>query len=327
MFSSEEISQTAETLEKLPRTFDRRSASNMRRQQILQQKQTDALPSLSSESPSAKWMWRQIVQLRAENRRLRTSLDASQTEIQQMYIKKSMAQSGLESDLAIVHSDQQQEIAHYQTHLRELMNEHNRLQDEYTAFIQTHQEVLQRFDTLVSEETQKRLQGLSETHRATIVPDGLPDPLQTFVRATEVKAKADGERFLAEVLRLKREVERITEILQHEQHQLEEERQQLMVFQHSLSEQSILRQKTLNERLRLRWQATSVLTSAGLLALLIILQFAFLAFFHVALRTPITIAILAPVIVCMILALISASPPFQFFKHMSLHVPRKKKIG
>ena len=46
MFSSEEVSQTTEALEKLPRTFDHRSALNERRQHILQQKQTDALPIL-----------------------------------------------------------------------------------------------------------------------------------------------------------------------------------------------------------------------------------------------------------------------------------------
>jgi hypothetical protein len=323
MFSSEEILQTTEALEKLPRTFDRRSALNERRQHILQQKQTDALPSLGSESPSAKWVWRQMVQLREENSRLRVSLDSLQTEVQQLYLEKSTAQSGLESDLAVVHSGHQQEIAHYQTHLLELMDERNRLQDEYKSFVQTHQDVLQRFDVMVVEETQKRLQELSETHIASDWPSV---PLQTFVKTAEAKARANGERFLAEAMHWKREVERIAETLEHEQRQLEEERQQLVVFQHSVSEQSVLRHKALNDRLRLRWRATAVVTSVGLLALLIVLQFVFLSFFHVSLNPPTTIAILAPVVICTFVALMLASPPFQFYKHMYLNAPHKKKI-
>jgi hypothetical protein len=323
MFSSEEISQTTEALEKLPRTFDRRSALNERRQHILQQKQTDALPSLGAESPSAKWIWRQMVQLREENRRLRASSELLRTEMQQIYNEENTAQSGLESDLAIVHRGHQQEIAYYQTHLLELMEERNRLQDEYTAFVQTHQDVLQRFDAVVREETQKRLQELAET---PISSDETPIPLQTFVKTAEAKAKSNGERFLAEALHLKREVERVVETLTEEQHRLAEERQQIVVLQHSVSEQAILRQKTLDERLRLRWQAVSVLTSVGLLALLIVLQFVFLALFHVSLKTPVTIAILAPIVVCTIVALMAASPPFQFFRHMYLHAPRKMKI-
>ena len=44
----------------------------------------------------------------------------------------------------------------------ELMEERNRLQDEFVTFAQNHQDVLQRFDVMVAEETQKRLQELSE---------------------------------------------------------------------------------------------------------------------------------------------------------------------
>src|ERR1700733_1189743 len=88
MFSSEEISQTTEALDKLPRTFDRRSALNERRQHILQQKQTDVLPVLGSESPSTKWAWRQMVQLREENRRLRASLEDLRVEMQQLVADK-----------------------------------------------------------------------------------------------------------------------------------------------------------------------------------------------------------------------------------------------
>lgn len=323
MFSSEEISQTTEALEKLPRTFDHRSALNERRQHILQQKQTDALPSLGSESSSSRWTGRQMAQLREENRRLRASLELLQMEIQQLYTEKSVAQNGLESDLAIVHSSHQQEVAHYQTHLLELMEERNRLQDEHTAFVQTHQDVLQHFDALVDEEIQKRLQELSETHTTS---DRFAEPLQAFVKTAEARARANGERFLADAVHLKREVERIAEGLEQEQHQLEEERQQLVVFQHRVSEQARLRQQTLDERLRLRWKAVSIVMSVGLLALLLVLQFVFLSVFRVSLKTPVTIAILAPVIICTIIALMMASPPFQFFRHMYLHAPRKKKI-
>lgn len=323
MFSSEEVSQTTEALEKLPRTFDHRSALNERRQHILQQKQTDALPVLGSDSPSAKWAWRQMVQLREENCRLRASLEVLRVEMQLLVTDKLTAQGGLEEKLAIVHSGHQQEIAYYQAHMLELMEERNRLQDEFVTFTQNHQDVLQRFDVMVAEETQKRLQELSETH---IVSDWSSVSLQTFVQNAQARAKVNGERFLAEALHLKREVERIAEALEHEQHQLEEERQQLVVLQHGVREQSVLRQKVLDERLRLRWRAVSVLTSAGLIALLIVLQFVCLAIFRISLETPVTIAILTPVVVCMFAAFILATPPFQFIKHIYLSAPRKKKI-
>jgi hypothetical protein len=203
------------------------------------------------------------------------------------------------------------------------MEERNHLQDELATFTQTHQDVLQYFDKMVAEETQKRLQELSETY---ITSDWPSVPLQTFVQTAQARAKANGERFLAEALHLKREVERIAVSLEDEQHQLEEKRQQLVVLQHSVSEQSALRYKALDDRLRSRWRAVSVLTSAGLIALLIVLQFVCLAIFRVSLETPVTIAILMPIVVCMFVAFMLATPPFQFIKHAYLSAPRKKKI-
>src|SRR5690348_13225759 len=120
MFTPEEITHTTESLEQLPRTYDPRSAHAERRQQILQQKQrekqTDALPSLtsdtngalssspatsppsSSSSPIANATWRQVVQLREENRCLRAELETLRVQMQGRDTEKQVLQTSVNPD-------------------------------------------------------------------------------------------------------------------------------------------------------------------------------------------------------------------------------------
>ncbi|GCF07361.1 hypothetical protein [Dictyobacter arantiisoli] len=320
----EVISQTTEALERLPHTFEYHSASNEHQQQIVQQTQKDVLLSLGGESTTDTLAWRQIDLLREGNRHLLAAVDELRVELQQLHTEKSTLQSGFDNDVAIIHRGHQQEIAHYQAHLLELMEERNHLQEEYVSLEQRYQAFSQSFTARVDMEVQRQLCELATI--TDLSSTEIPAPLQIFVKAVEVKAKAEGDRFLAEALRLKREVGRMAEILGHERQQLDEERQRLMKFQQSVSDQAALRQKVLETRSRSRWQTITVLTSVGLLALLVILQFACLGLFHASLAAPVTLAILAPIVFCVLIALILASPPFQFARHVKESAPRKKKI-
>ena len=329
MFSSEEVTQKTEPLEKLPRTFDHRSALNERRQNILQQKQadkhTDILPSLGTEASTTKFAWRQMVQLREENRRLQAGIEDLRLELQKLSSEKAQMQCRFDEDIAVIHDGQQQEIAHYQTHLLELMDERNHLSGEYTALKTAHQDLLLRFEQTVDETLQMRIGEIAQTLTDTNAET--PEPLLKFTRMVEAKARADGDRYLGETMHLKREVERMAETLNTERQLLDEERRQVAALQLSISEQSTLRQKVLSQRLQTRWKAIAIFTSCGSLALLVVLQFLFLALLHVQLVASVTMALLLPFILCGLLALVVASPPLQFLKHAYQSAPRRKKIA
>ncbi|GCE16641.1 hypothetical protein [Dictyobacter kobayashii] len=326
----EKLSQTTDALEKLPRTFDHRSALNEGRQQILQQKQsdknTDTLPPLGAEAPAVKISWRQMVQLREENQRLRATLDELQGTMQQLSDEKTQLQARFEAEIAVIHSGHQQDIAHYQTHLLELMDERNRLYDEYSALNVVQQDFAQRFERSVDEEIQQRLEALAQVLDTSDAGFELPDALQRFVQTVGLQARSDGDRYLAEVVHLKREVERMAESLDKERQRLDDERRQLITLQQSASEQAQLRQKTLDARFRARWKAISLSTSAGLLLLLIVLQFVCMALFHIPLAGTVTLALLMPILFCALIAIIMASPPVQILKYVRDSVPRRKKI-
>ncbi|GLV56445.1 hypothetical protein KDH_32860 [Dictyobacter sp. S3.2.2.5] len=325
----EQLSQTTEALEKLPRTFDHRSALNERRQHILQQKQseknTDALPSLGSETPGTKFVWRQMVQLREENRRLRLSLEELQESFKQLDEEKAQLQGRFEEEVAVIHSGHQQDIVHYQTHLLELMDERNRLHDEYAALKVVQQDFAHRFEQSVDEEIQQRLNAMAQTLDGLEVEAEMPDPLVRFVQSAELRARSDGDRYLAEAVHLKREMERITDILAKERQHLDEERRQLAILQQSASRQAQMRQKLLDDRFRTRWKTVTLSTSAGLLLLLVISQFACLAFLHIALSGAVTLSLLLPILLCALLAAIMVSPPVRFLKHVRESVPQRKK--
>ncbi|GCE24765.1 hypothetical protein KDA_02490 [Dictyobacter alpinus] len=330
MFSSEEVTQTTEALEKLPRTFDHRSALNERRQHILQQKQqadknTDALPALGTEPSTNRFAWRQMVMLREENRRLQANLDEVRSEVQRLNQEKAQLQSRFETDIAVIHDGQQQEISHYQTHLLELMDERNHLAEEYAALNAMQQDLLQSFEHTVAEQVQIHISEIAQT--LTDTSAAIPEPLRQFVQAVEMKSRADGDRYLAETIHLKREVERMAETLDEERRLLDEERQRVVALQFSISEQSHLRQKVMSQRLRARWKAIAIFTTCGLLTLLVVLQFVCLALLHVPLVASITLSLLLPIILGGLLALLLASPPLQFLKHAYHSAPRRKKIA
>ncbi|HTI15143.1 MAG TPA: hypothetical protein VL461_11350 [Dictyobacter sp.] len=324
MFSPDEVTSTTDALERIPRTFDRRSAFTERRQNILQQKQTDALPSLTQETSGARVAWRQVVQLREENRRLRNEVESHRMGMQQLLADNTRLKDEYEQQIATIHKGYQQESAHYQEHLQGSMGERNRLQDQYIYLEQRHQELLTMFQQASEEEAQKRLMELA--HLVEVAPDDALAQLQGVINTIEMRVHQEKDRYVTEALYLRREVQRMIDTLTQERSQLEEERQQLCALQVRAREQSELRQKTVQGRLYARWRVISLLTSLGLVALLVVLQFVCLLVFRVTLISSITMALLAPIVICLILALISVSP-LRMIRHMYMSGPRKKKAG
>jgi hypothetical protein len=322
MYSHEEVSpQTTETLEQLPRVFNRRSALSERRQQIIQQKQTDALPALTTEviTPATKSASRQMVQLREENRHLHRELEQLRAEAQVLRAENAREKQRFEAEVAVIHTGHQHELAHFQSHLEEAMNERNHLHDEYTQLLQQHQELTDKLTRMIEEEVQKHINELVQ--EAGSEPEHASPQLQELMQRLALQTRQDTDRHLSEARMLKREVLRVADLLEKERQQLNDERQQVVALQASIRGQAILRERSLQSRLYARWRVASIGTAFGLLVLLVILQMVCLSLFHF---TSASLAILAPVIVCVCLAFVLTSP-LTMLKHMYLSSPHRKK--
>src|SRR5437762_2618026 len=74
MLSSDDTTQNTGAIEKVLRPYNHHDYASERRQHILQQKQTDDLPGINSRVTQGRIAWRQFIQLREENKRLRWEL-------------------------------------------------------------------------------------------------------------------------------------------------------------------------------------------------------------------------------------------------------------
>ena len=325
LLPDEITTQTTDVLERLPRSLDRRSAEYGKRQHLSEQKQTDALPPLEFDlsTPGAKIAWRQVTQLRKENRHLHARLSVLRGELQQAATQYAHLKEEHEKEIAIIHNGHRQEINHYQAHLQEIMAERNQLQDSYIELQQRYQELVRSFQDAIEQAAHEMVTAAAET--AVQSPDKVPILLQDVVKTVELQVRQKEDKHLIETLHLKRGVLRMIDLLEQERKQLSVERQQLCALQWSIREQGELRQKTLRMRLHAHWKLASVLTSFGLLLLLVVLQFVFLALLRVHLFALISFSLLAPVVVCALLALVLATP-MHMLKFMLRSAPYKKKV-
>ena len=100
MFAPNEITQTTGALQRLPRVLERQSAHTGKRQRIIEDKNTDTLPPLTFDSPNAKVAWRQVAQLRKENRHLRAALDGQRAEMQKVLSEYTQLRSEFDQEIA-----------------------------------------------------------------------------------------------------------------------------------------------------------------------------------------------------------------------------------
>ncbi|GAC1401331.1 MAG: hypothetical protein NVSMB49_15470 [Ktedonobacteraceae bacterium] len=333
MLSPDDTTQTKDAIGQVPRTFDRRSAFSERRQSILHQKQnekeTDSLAVVRPETaehatPHAKVAWRQVIQLREENRRLRYELEEARSEMQRLLVDYTAVQTQYDGEVTAIHNGQLQELEHYQSHLQEAIHERNRLQEAYRQLERRYQELYSDFQASVQEEYEKKLSEATQTlllspDKATMVLPGAA--MKTIeLHVNQVKTKQ-----LLEVQYLTSEVQRITAHLEQEQSQVEEERQRLLRMQQSAREQAELRRKNIQVQLRARWAVALAFVTTGTLVFLVVLQYLFLFFLHVHLSVAIAVSLIAPILLCVIAALVF-SHPLSTIRHYYKSAPHKKKV-
>ncbi len=324
MFAPDDTAQTTDAFEQLPRTqvHSRRSASPGRRQHLREQ-QTDTLSSLSLEHLQGKAVGRQVALLREQNRQLRTAYQEQSAEMQRLVEDYKNLKAELGKEVAIIDHGHQQEVEYYQGQYQELQSERERLLADNQKLEQRFAEIQQVFQDTVEEEARRLM---TEVARAAVeAPATAPTLIQDVVKTVELYLRKEEDKHLAETLYLKREVQRMAAVLEQERQELQEERQRVLTLQLSARKQATLRHKTLHERLRLRWRLASAMTSLGLLALFIVLQFVFLAFFHVHLIGPVALSIISPIVICILLA-IALAAPLDLIKRIYTSAPHKKKV-
>lgn len=324
MFAPNEITQTTGALERLPSVLERQSAHTAKRQRITEEKHTDTLPSLTLESPNVKVAWRQVAQLRKENRHLRAVLEGLRAEMQKALSEYTQSRSEFDQDIAAVHQSHQQDLAYYQTQLQELTDERNQLSETQQALEERYQALQQVFQDTVQAEAHKLMLEAAETTIRS--PDAASPLIQDVVKTVESYVRQEEEKHLIEALYLKREVRRMADFLEQERQQLQQEHQQLLSFQLSIREQAIARQKLHKERLDTHQKVVSAVTSLSLLALFIVLEFVCLALFHAPAVGSVTLSILLPIVVCTVLRLLPATPLFTLTKTIYTGAPHKRRI-
>ncbi len=314
------------------RTFDHRSAFSERRQNILQQKQsereTEALPTVKKEASEqatlhAKGAWRQVIQLREENRRMRHELEEVRGEMQRLVAEHTAMQGHFEREVTVIHSGQLQELEQVQSHLQDVTSERNRFQESYRKMEHRYQELYSNFQVAVEEESEKMLSEAAQT--LILSPENAPAVLRGAMKTIELQTRQGEAQHLVEAHYLKDEVRRITTHLEQEQSHLEEERQTLLRMQNSAREQAELRHKTLQAHLRTRWVAALAFVTTSVLLLLVVLQYLFLFLFRVPISTTISLSLLAPIVVCVIVAAVF-SRPLSTMRHLYKSAPRKKNV-
>jgi hypothetical protein len=314
--------QVTESLERLPRLADRSSSTSERRQSMFEQKNTDMLPSVTVETPHAKIAWRQVIQLREENRHLRFELEEQRTEMQQLLAAYNALQAQFDQEATGIHSGYQQEREQYQGHLQALMDERNRLQESYTNLERRYMDLYHTFQDAVEEEAHKMITEAAQT--IELSPSSAPLLFQDVMKTLELHVRQEEDKHLVEALYLKREVQRMAALLEQEHQQIEEERHNLLVMQNTAREQAELRQRTLQARLRSRWKLRSITVTIGMIVLLVTLQFLFLNLAHIKVAAEISFILLLPIILCSLLAYVLAGP-FSRARDVYYSAPHKKK--
>ena len=296
----DEIAQTTEALEELPRMLGQRNIFNVHREHMLQEMQTDVLPSITPDTFAGVTWW-QARQFREENEYLDPLLEQQRAAMRLLTIEYNDLKGEFDREIASIHHSHQQELAHYQQYLQDVVAEHNRLYDAYEALEDRYQELFHNFQECVEEETQKKI--VEATQTVLQSPEQAPILFPDIVKTIEQHYRQEEDKSLAEALHLKREVSRIAHLLEQERKQLKAEYQQLLAQQETIQEQAELYQKSLQAR----WKWVSVVTSVGLVASLVIFQFVFLSLFQVHLTAAVALSIIAPILLCLLLALALAT--------------------
>lgn len=279
-----------------------------RRQQILQQKQSSTPPFNGNISAGNGRVWRQLALLREENQQLRREAETlrARASLSGDLIPDSPGDTGVSVEVETIHRGYQQEIQHYQQHLADLMEERNRQQEEYHALEERYQDLYYNFLASVEEEAHRMVTEATRTVTLSQTGGETHPLLQDVVQTLETHARQLENEHAAHTLYLMREAQRkaaqLEEALQQERQQLAEERQNLVVQQQSVRAQARARHQAIQSRLQARWMLRLITVVGGLLAFLLAVQLLGLFLLHVSMSPLLIIAVVAPVLLCPIVA-------------------------
>jgi nucleoside-triphosphatase THEP1 len=286
MSSSDDANQTTGSVERNERPYNHREFLNERRRNILHQKQTDHLPSIDSEPLRGRIAWRQLIQLRVENKRLRWELvEASK-------------------DIETVQCNHQQEIGYYQTQLQNALASRDSLQAEHNELELRYQELYHAFQSAVEEKATKIVDEAART--IELGSEDLPAQVNDVMKTAKLRVRQVEDKSTAEALYLMRQTQRKVNRLEHElmqeREQLALERQKLYNLQNSAREQAELRKRIVEQRLRAQYTLSLVLITTVLLILLPLMQITLFTLLHIQLTQLVVVLLFAPLIICALLA-------------------------
>jgi hypothetical protein len=310
MLSPDDMTRTINGIERPSRPTNRRDFLYEKRQNILQQRQTESLPKVNGDS--SRTLHRQIAFLRDENRHLQRELE----------IYKA-AQAEFDKEIEIIRSSDQQELEQFQEQMHEMMEERNQMQESFKQLEQRYQELYHSYQDAVEEEANKMV---AEAARTLILsPEHTPALLRDVVKTLEYQLRQQEDQHVAEALYYLRETqhkaEQLEQLLEQERNQYAAERQNFLNMIVSVRSQAELRSEVLQSHLRARWTTALTLMTSILLLLLPILQIIFLFYFKQSLM----ISFVGPLAICIVLGFIFARfRSTANYYHAS--VPHKHKV-
>jgi hypothetical protein len=286
MLSSDDTTRNTGAIEKVSRPYNHHDYASERRQQILHQKQTDELPGINNQDVHGRIAWRQFIQLREENKRLRWEVEKHIDAINS------------------IQSMHQEEIEQYESRLDEMKAVQNRTIQDHLELERRYQELYHSFQSAVEEEAQNMVADAART--LELHPLDRAGMTNDAMKTVELHVKQIEEKHTAESLYLLRQAQKKAYQLEHE---LTEERQQIALerdtmqnMQNSLREQAELRKHMADNRLRVTFISTITLITTALVAMLLVCQLLLLLWLHV----PLMLALIVPMLICIVLAALFA---------------------
>jgi len=283
MLSSDDTTQSTGAIEKVARPYNHKDHVYERRQQILQQKQTDALPNPYSQNIQGRIVWRQNIQLREENKRLRSELAKYLNEIDS------------------IHNAHQRDIPQYKSRLDTVTAQLNRAMQDHQELEKRYQELYHSFQSSVEEEAHNILAEAARTLELHTDNGATTDTMKTV----ELHFRQIEEQHTTESLYLLRQTQKkafqLEQELTLEQLQIAAERENMQNLHNSFLEQAELRKRIVEDQLRAKFITMIIVIATVFVALLFAGQLFFLSLLQIPDTQTLNLALILPIVICIVL--------------------------
>ncbi|TME64133.1 MAG: hypothetical protein E6I59_07325 [Chloroflexi bacterium] len=252
----------------------------------MQQKQTDNLPQITSQKTHGKFVWRQYIHLREENKRLHWMISKYIDEIDSMQ------------------NAHQEKIEYYKSQLDKLKSEQNRTIQDHLELERRYQELYHSFQSAVEEEAQNMVAEAARTLELH-TEDGVV-MTNDAMKTVKLHVRQIEEKHTAESLYLMRQAQKkayqLEQELVKERLQIALERDNMQNQQNSLRQQTELRQQMTENRLHVKFVSTITFIATGLVILLFVFELFFLSWLHIPFTPSLGFALVVPSLLFVALA-------------------------